>query len=73
MCVCVQYTTTTIPTPPLPLSPPQDTNMSFAVSMDGGAVEWCSDSVQTLKGAVYVRMIKDMLRFNASAAELLKV
>jgi hypothetical protein len=47
--------------------------MSFAVSMDGGAVEWCSDSVKTLKGPVYVKMIKDMLRFNASAAELLRV
>lgn len=46
--------------------------MSFAVSMDDGAVEWCSESVQTLRGAVYVKMIKDMLRFNASAAELLK-
>ena len=49
----------------------EDTNMSFAVSMDDGAVEWCSDSVKTLRGAVYVAMIKDMLRFNATAAKLL--
>ncbi len=62
------------PTPtPNPSLPTQDTNMSFAVSMDGGAVEWCSDSVQTLKGAVYARMVRDMLRFNASAGALLQV
>jgi len=49
----------------------EDTNMSFAVSMDEGKVEWCSDSVKTLTAPLYRAMIKDMLRFNRTAASLL--
>lgn len=49
----------------------ENTNMSFAVSMDEGKVEWCSESVKTLAGPVYRAMLKDMLRFNRTASNLL--
>lgn len=34
----------------------QDTCMSFAVSLDEGAIEWSSDNVRTLKGKRYVQV-----------------
>lgn len=54
--------------------PTETTSMSFAVSLDNGALEWCGDNFRSifaqkrnLFSPRFLFMLKDILRFNARA------
>ncbi len=54
--------------------PTETTSMSFSVSLDNGALEWCGDTLRTifaqkrnLFSPRFLIMLRDILRFNARA------
>ncbi len=54
--------------------PTETTSMSFSVSLDNGALEWCGDNLRTifaqkrnLLSPRFLLMLRDILRFNARA------
>jgi predicted NAD/FAD-binding protein len=60
----------------------QPSDMSFAVSLDGGALEWCGRDYRTLSGLFaqrrnvlslsYVSMLREILRFQSVATQALR-